>query len=605
MFISCYLFKGIQNPSHNITNKLFGKEKSSPLPTNIPLSQLSDAFCDFFVSKVSIIRSELDRLSSNVSSSALHCTQCDYQFSALREVSEEEVRKTILKAKPTTCLLDPIPTPLLIEYLDQLLPTITRIMNDSLLSGQFPSCFKIAIVRPLLKKSNLDRNNLKNYRPVSNLSFLSKILEKLVLAQIFEHLNSNALLPNNQSAYRANHSTESALLRVCNDVLLALDSGNVTVLSLLDLSAAFDTVDHDILFGTLFSYFGISGSALTWFKSYLTNRSQSVIIENYHSKPQKLQFGVPQGSVLGPILFLMYTKPLLNSIDQQHIQNQSFADDTQLYKSSKPSDVLHSIDSIQSCINGVRGWMTDNRLKLNDDKTEAILFHSKTSFSSSTKPDSLQVGSSSIPFAPSARNLGFIITQDMSLDAHITQTCRTAYAAIRQISTIRQYLTTSATKTLVCAFVLSRLDYCNSLLSGSPQNLLKKLDKVQYSAARLVMQARKTDHITPILRSLHWLPIHARIEYKIGVLCHNFFSDLSPLYLSSCLTVYAPCRNLRSSSDDRILCVPRTKSKFGDRSFSCFAPKFWNSLPQNIRHIHSTASFKSALKTYLFKKYLE
>ena len=119
------------------------------------------------------------------------------------------------------------------------------------------------------------------------------------------------------------------------------------------------------------------------------------------------------------------------------------------------------------------------------------------------------------------------------------------------------------------------------------------------------MQARKTDHITPILRSLHWLPIHARIDYKIGVLCHNFFSDLSPYYLSSCLIVYAPGRNLRSASDNRILCVPRTKSKYGDRSFSCYAPKFWNSLPQNIRHIQSTSSFKSALKTFLFRKYLE
>ena len=538
------------------------------------MTQLPDAFCEFFISKVAKIRSELDRLSSAVSPSVLHPTQCDHIFSSFHHVSEEEVRKTILKAKPTTCLLDPIPTPLLIEHLDQLLPTITGFLNDSLSAGQFPSCFKTAIVRPLLKKSSLDRNNLKNYRPVSNLSFLSKILEKLVLAQILEHLNSNTLLPNNQSAYRANHSTESALLKVCNDVLLALDIGNVTVLSLLDLSAAFDTVDHDILFGTLLTHFGISGSALSWFKSYLANRSQTVVIENQKSKLQNLQFGVPQGSVLGPILFLMYTKPLLNSIDQQNIQNQSFADDTQLYKSSKPSDVFQSIDSIHTCINGVRGWMTDNRLKLNDDKTEAILFHSKTSFSSSTKPDSLQVGSSSIPFAPSARNLGFIITQDMSLDAHITQTCRTAYAAIRQISTIRQYLSISATKTLVCAFVLSRLDYCNSLLSGCPQYLLKKLDKVQYSAARLVMQARKTDHITPILRSLHWLPIHARIDYKIGVLCHNFFSDLSPHYLSSCLIVYTPGRSLRSASDDRTLCVPRTKSKYGDRSFSCYAPKF-------------------------------
>ena len=232
--------------------------------------QLPDAFCDYFISKVTKIRNDLDCLSANVSSSASQTTACDQIFSTFRPVSEEEVRKIILKSKPTTCPLDPIPTPLLIEFLDQLLPTITGIMNQSLASGDFPTLFKTAVVRPLLKKSNLDRNNLKNYRPVSNLSFLSKILEKIVLAQIFEHINSNSLLPHNQSAYRPHHSTESALLKVCNDILLALDKGKVTTLALLDLSAAFDTVDHDILFQTLYIHFGISGSALSWFKSYFS-----------------------------------------------------------------------------------------------------------------------------------------------------------------------------------------------------------------------------------------------------------------------------------------------------------------------------------------------
>ena len=368
----------------SITNNLLGKVKTTPLPTNIPMIQLLDAFFDYFISKVTKIGNDLDSMSANVSSSALQTNACDNIFSAFRQVSEEEVRKTILKSKPTTCPLDPIPTPLLLEFLDELLPTITHIMNLSLASGDFPSTFKTAVVRPLLKKSNLDRNNLKNYRPVSNLSFLSKILEKIVLAQIFEHINSNSLLPQNQSAYRPHHSTESALLKVCNDILLALDKGKVTTLTLLDLSAAFDTVDHDILFKTLSTHFGISGSALSWFKSYLSNRSQTVVIENQKSKLQNLQFGVPQGSVLGPILFLMYTKPLLNSIDQQNIQNQSFADDSQLYKSSDPSDLNHSINNIQSCIEGVIEWMTENLLKLNDDKTEAILFHSKHSFKTST-----------------------------------------------------------------------------------------------------------------------------------------------------------------------------------------------------------------------------
>ena len=531
-------------------------------------------------------------------------SQCNCIFDKFEPVSEEDVRKIILNSKPTTCPLDPIPTPLLIENLDLLLPTITKFVNDSLAQGAFPDIYKSAIVRPLLKKSNLDKNNFKNYRPISNLSFISKIIEKLVLNQIFDHLNTHHLLSLNQSAYRPHHCTESALLKVTNDILLALDKGDVTVLALLDLSAAFDTVDHKILLATLQNYFGIFGTALSWFKSYLTNRTQSVFIENQKSDSKTLLFGVPQGSVLGPILFLMYTKPLLQSIDNTNIKNQSFADDTQLYRSGRPSDITDSITDLETCIQDVRKWMIDNKLKLNDDKTEALLFHTKKSLSQIPKPDSILVGNSDISFSTSARNLGYIISEDMSLDAHISHICRTAYFAIRQISSLRQYLTLQATKILVCAFVLSRLDYCNSLLSGCFQYHIEKLQKIQNAAARLVTRTRKRDHITPILHSLHWLPIRARIEYKLSVLCHNFFSGTCPLYLSDCLFIYSPSRNLRSSSDTRVLIKPSVRTKsFGERSFSFCAPTVWNSLPYHIRHIDSLQAFKRALKTHLFCRY--
>ena len=188
----------------------------------------------------------------------------------------------------------------------------------------------------------------------------------------------------------------------------------------------------------------------------------------------------------------------------------------------------------------------------------------------------------------------------MSLDAHISHICRTAYIAIRQISSIRKYLTLQATKILICAFVLSRLDYCNSLLSGCSQYHIEKLQKIQNSAARLVTRTRKRDHITPILHSLHWLPIRARIEYKLLVLGHNFFSGSCPLYLSSCLSVYSPARTLRSSSDSRVLVKPSVRTKsFGERTFSFCAPSVWNSLPHHIRYIDSLPAFKRAVKTFV------
>ena len=227
----------------------------------------------------------------------------------------------------------------------------------------------------------------------------------------------------------------------------------------------------------------------------------------------------------------MYTKPLLSLIDAHAMPDQSFADDTQLYHSSTPTDVDHSIQKVQTCINQIKSWMTEHKLKLNDDKTEAFLIHSDRSFSTIPKPSAVRVGNSEIAFSSSARNLGFRISNDLSVDDHVTHVCRSAYAALRQISSIRHYLSTTTTKTLVCASVLSRLDYGNALLAGCPKHCLNRLQKVQNSAARLVLKAKKRDHVTPLLKTLHWLPVEARIQYKLSLLCHNFFFDSLPSHI--------------------------------------------------------------------------
>ena len=248
--------------------------------------------------------------------------------------------------------------------------------------------------------------------------------------------------------------------------------------------------------------------------------------------------------------------------------------------------------------------MTQHKLKLNDDKTEALLFHTSRSFSSAIpKPSSILICSSTVSFSSTARNLGFILSDDMTVDAHVSHICRSAYAALRQISSIRQSLTLQATKTLVCSLVLSRLDYANALLSDCPLESLNRLQKVQNSAARLVLKLRKTDHITPALKQLHWLPIQSRIKYKLCLHCHNFFVGSSPSFISELLSVYKPSRSLRSSNDQYTLVEPRTNKKVGDRAFSHSAPKHWNSLPLHIRSMTSTPAFKKALKTHLFREY--
>ena len=193
------------------------------------------------------------------------------------------MKECILNSAPKSCELDPIPSKLLIECLYYILPSLTDLFNYSLASGIFPQCFKSALVTPILKKRCLDHNDLNNYRPVSNLCFIAKILEKLVLSQVSSYLNSHNLYNTCQSAYRPGHSTETALLKVVNDLFLSLNKGNISVLALLDFSSAFDTIDHTILVHRLHTDFGFTDTVIQWFSSYLTDRTHYVSLCNHCS----------------------------------------------------------------------------------------------------------------------------------------------------------------------------------------------------------------------------------------------------------------------------------------------------------------------------------
>ena len=450
--------------------------------------------------------------------------------------------------------------------------------------------------------ASLDPENFGNYRPISNLPFLSKITEN-VLAQLLKHLHTNKLLYHLQSAYRSDHSTETALLKICNDILSALDNKNVALLSLLDLSAAFDTIDHSILMSRLRTCFGISGSVLSWSESYFSGRFQSVSVHGTLSTPSPLLYGVPQGSVLGPILFVLYTYPLFTIVNAHLLSHHSFSDDNQLYITGPESEISSLVSSTQSCISQLKSWMTVNKLKFNEDKTEMILISSPKS--NLTLPSSVDLNGCSITISSSVRNLGVTFDQSLSFRQHFANVCRLCYLEIRRISSVR-HLSDNATKTLLCAFVLSRLDYCSALLAGSPKHLIEKLQKVQNHAAWLVFRCSKFDHVTPLLHSLHWLPVHLRIDYKISSLCFKVLESTASSYLSDLLHVYTPPRQLHYSFDDQLFCVPHIRTKsYGQRSFAYQGANTWNQLPLSVRHLQSLASFKTKPKTHLFPKWID
>ncbi len=559
---------------------------------NIPSKFNSNDFMNFFTDKIDNIRNTITNVDSTVSSTSASFTAPKEKLLCFTTIGQEELNKLITASKPTTCLLDPVPTKLLKE-LPVAEEPLLNIINSSLSLGHVPKPFKLAVIKPLIKKPQLDPSELANYRPISNLLFMSTILEKFVSAQLCSFLQKNHLCEEFQSGFRPRHSTETALVKITNDLLLASDQGCISLLVLLDLSAAFDTIDHDILVDRLQNYTGIQGQALRWFRSYLSDRYHFVYLNGESSQLSPVKYGVPQGSVLGPLLFSICMLPLGNIIRKYGISFHCYADDTQLYISTRP-DETSKLSKLTECIKNVKDWMTNNFLLLNSGKTEILLTGPNNSSNYYLQLDGCPVTSSTV------KNLGVILDSNLSFEKHISNVTKTAFFHLRNIAKLRNMLSVSDAEKLVHAFMTSRLHYCNALLGGCPASSINKLQVVQNAAARVLTRSRKYDHITPILQSLHWLHIKYRISYKILLLAYKALNGLAPAYLTSLLSRYNPSHSLRSQNSG-LLVVPRiAKSTKGGRAFSYLAPKLWNSLP--VRGSDTLSLFKSRLKTHLFSQ---
>ena len=385
---------------HQIVNTLSNRHPPKILPTIYPSSDLPSIFIKHFTNKVEKIRANI--ASEHVTSTLVTGTTA-VTFSSFEKVSQLTVKECIHNSAPKSCELDPIPSKLIIECLDYFLHSLTDLFNSSLKSNIFPQCFKSALVTSILKMRYFDHNDLNNYRPVSNLCFIAKILEKLVLSQVSSYLNSHNLYNTCQSAYHPGVSTGTALLKVVDDLFLSLDKGKISVLALLDFSPAFDTIDHPMLVHRLHTDLGFTDTVLQWFSSYLTDRTHYVFLSNHCSAFAPVHSGVPQGSVHGPIIFTMHTKPLSAIIDSHSIIHHSFADDLQSQMSAPPDGIFQLLHSIQSCISYVKAWTTANMLRLNDNKTELMLVNSKRTKHIHNLPTSITIGNAQIPFKQSVK----------------------------------------------------------------------------------------------------------------------------------------------------------------------------------------------------------
>ena len=453
--------------------------------TNEISQELCNRFADYFTDKIAKIKTLIaERLKGTLPDPM--ASDSDFTgkpLSKLSPPSVDEVEKFICSMPAKSSPIDAIPTSIIKSCADVFAPLIARLISLSFENGVFPSRFKSAAVTPLLKKKGLDRANVANYRPISNLHTLSKIVERFFLSRVRAHVEQAPSFNRMQSAYRKDHSTETALLKLTNDIFCSADEKSRTLLIQLDLSAAFDTIDSNTLLSRLERTFGLAGSALAWISSYTGGRSQFVRLGDFRSHPTTCKYGVPQGSVLGPFLFSLYIAPIAEILNTFGVQHAQYADDSQLYIKLKGTV---SLSVMENCFTAIQNWFTTNGLSINPEKSEIIVVGTAARQRHEDEIGTLSLGDVDVPVSGSVRSLGVTLDSTMSFDAHTDSVCRSSFHHIRALRRIRKLITPANMMTVATAVVSSRLDYCNSLLYGMSSSNVRKLQRVQNDLARLV-----------------------------------------------------------------------------------------------------------------------
>ena len=512
--------------------------------------------------------------------------------------TEKELADILSSSKFSTSDLDPLPPSVLKECIQTLLPFLVVLVNYSLKQGSIDGLTE-AVIRPLLKKAGLDPNIFSNLRPISNLTFISKLIERVVNIRISDHMKANNLDCPSQYGYKKHHSTETLLVHFLNEIMVAVDSKSGVVVLIIDLSAAFDTVSHSLLLNILFREIGLRGNALRWFKSFLLNRSQRVKVGDTLSEPLELSFGVPQGSVLGPVLFNIYIRSIAKVFARFGFSHHGYADDN---TGSNPFNSLFQynvlLESIPDLLSEIKEWMDNHYLKLNTLKTEIIVFGSKSFLDTELSINGTFTNSGKcIRFNDIVKYLGVNLDNTLTLTPHINSITSACYLYLRKIRSIRKYLSQKDTETLIHAFISSRLDVCNSLFFGLPKYSLLKLQRVQNAAVRTIFSLKKRESVSDHITSLHWLTVDQRVAFKILLLVFKCLNMMAPHPLIDLLKVKDSYTNKLEVN------TFFPSSEIGKRAFCYSAPRLWNCLPTSLRVLDNTDSFKAKLKHFLFTDY--
>ena len=518
----------------------------------------------------------------------------DFQF---KHVTELEVEKIIKSLRLTSGGHDDINAKMLKLTLPYCVIPVTDIINSSFSTSFFPNQWKKAVVIPIPKI--LNPNSTNDFRPISLLPTLSKIAEKIAAKQMIEFLTINNLMEPLQSGFKSGYSTATALLKITDDIFSSIDAGEVTFLVLLDYSKAFDTVNHELLLAKL-KVLGFTEGALNWLLSYLSNRLQKVKVNGEFSEWKHVINGVPQGSILGPLLFTILVMDIGKCVKNGKFHQ--YADDTQLYYSAKVDKIDETIGYINSDLENINTYSSSNGLRLNHSKSHYIIIGSRANIIKVDKKNipPITISNNAINRLKEVKNLGIYFDESMSWVRNINKTICKAYASLRALYRLKRFLSIES-KTILCeSLVLSHFNYCDYLFFNLTTVLCSKIQKVQNSCIRFIFNLRKYDrhHITPYLSKLGWLNMKNRRMLHSLVLMFKIDKNIAPSYLINAVNRVKSAHeyNLRTANNFRTIKCRQTNRQ---NTFFAMIPPLYNNLPANCKNCNTISMFKTQCKAHL------
>ena len=471
---------------------------------------------------------------------------------------------------------------------------VTELCNLSISLSIFPDDCKQAKLKPLYKKGNKDEP--KNYRPISLLPQISKVIEKIVHEQILEYLDSNNILYRYQSGFRPYHSTDTCLSYLSDKIIKGFENRMFTGMILIDLQKAFDTIDHEIFLHKL-KHIGFADSAAFWLKSYLTNRTFFVNIGKESSLPGKLSCGVPQGSILGPLIFLLYVNDMPQAVDCDLLL---YADDSCLVFSDKSVSDIE--EQLNKNFNSLCDWFVDNKLSIHfgEDKTKSILF-GKTNKKSGNKKLDIRRGDVKIKQHTSVTYLGCILDEDLSGESMATRILGKINGRLRFLYRKQNFLDFPLRRLLANALIQPHFDYaCSAWFPLINKRLTKKIQTAQNKCVRFCLNLNNRAHIgVREFKNINWLPTKERFEQCTATSVFKFFNNSAPSYMSEMFLPVGQSRVTRRSKNK--LNQPFRKSNKGQNGLSYLGPKIWNNLHSDLKSAESVNSFKHKIKNNFFK----